>query len=63
MSDDVFFGSFAGGTDIEVALWIEGEESLREKVPSVRSGLIHQFHMRLDSALVHQPPNHLGRAT
>jgi hypothetical protein len=54
----IFLQLFAGGTDIEVALWIEGEVGSWEKVPSVRS----DFHMRLDSGLVHQPPNHLGRA-
>src|ERR1700741_3859112 len=57
----IFLQLFAGGTDIEVALWIEGEVAAREG--SVRAlGLVHQFHMRLDSALVHQPPNHLSRA-
>src|ERR1700740_1915432 len=57
----IFLQLFAGGTDIEVALWIEGKVAAREG--SVRAlGLVHQFHMRLDSALLHQPPNHLGRA-
>src|SRR3984885_11832620 len=57
----IFLQLFVGGTDIEVALWIEGEVAAREG--SVRAlGLVHQFHMRLDSALVPQPPNHLSRA-
>ena len=56
----IFLQLFASGTDIEVALWIEGEVAAGEG--SVRAlGLIHQFHMRLDPALVHQPPNHLRR--
>src|ERR1700685_533983 len=48
------------GTDIEVAFSIECEVAAGES--SVRAlGLVHQFHMRLYSALVHQPPNHLSR--
>ena len=30
--------------------------------PTTTLGLVHQFHVRLDPALVHQPPDHLGRA-
>ena len=57
----VFPQLFATGADVKVAFWIECEVAAGEG--SVRAlGLIHQFHMRLDSALVHQPPNHLGRA-
>src|ERR1700733_5521031 len=57
----IFSQLLASGTDIEVALWIEGKVAAGEG--SVRAlGLVHQFHMRLDSALLHQPPNHLGRA-
>ena len=42
----IFLQLFAGGTDIEVALWIEGEVAPGEG--SVRAlGLVHQFHMRL----------------
>ena len=40
----IFLQLFAGGTDIEVALWIEGEVGSREKVPSVRSDLSISFN-------------------
>ena len=30
--------------------------------PTTMLGLVHQFHVRLDPALVHQPPDQLGRA-
>ena len=57
----IFLQLFTGGTDLEVALWIEGEVAAGEG--SVRAlGLVHQFHVRLNSTLVHQPPNHLSRA-
>ena len=39
----IFLQLFAGGTDIEVAFWIEGEVGSREKVPSVRSDLSIRF--------------------
>src|SRR6202046_5542960 len=49
------------GTDIEVAFGIECEVAAGES--SVRAlGLVDQFHVRLDAALVHQPSDHLGRA-
>jgi hypothetical protein len=39
----IFLQLFAGGTDIEVALSVEGEVGSREKVPSVRSDLSISF--------------------
>jgi hypothetical protein len=40
----IFLQLFAGGTDLEVALWIEGEVAAGEG--SVRAlGFVHQFHM------------------
>jgi hypothetical protein len=50
----IFLQLFAGGTDIEVAIWIEGEVAAR-KSPVLALGLVDQFHVRLDPALVHQP--------
>ena len=50
----IFPQLFAAGADIEAALWIEGEVAARKgTVPAL--GLVHQFHVRLDPALVHQP--------
>src|SRR5271156_6673385 len=52
---------FAAGADIKSALWIEGEVAARKR--SVRAlGLVHELQVWLDPALVHQPPDHLGRA-
>ena len=52
---------FIAGANIKVARGIEGEVAAGES--SVRAlGLVDQFHVRLDSTLVHQPPDHLGRA-
>ena len=57
----IFPQLFAARANIAVALWIEGEVAARKG--AVRAlGLVHQFHVRLDSTLVHQPPDHLGRA-
>ena len=48
----IFLQLFAPGTEIKVALWIEGEVGSREKCSVRALGLVHQFRMRLDSALV-----------
>src|SRR5277367_7098050 len=49
------------GTDIEVAFGIECEVAAGES--SVRAlGLVDQVHVRFDPALIHQPPDHIGRA-
>jgi hypothetical protein len=57
----VFLQLFAAGANIEVAFGVLDEVAARKS--SVRSlGLVHQFHVRLDPTLVHQPPDHLGRA-
>jgi hypothetical protein len=49
------------GTDIEVAFSIECEVAAGES--SVRAlGLVDQVHVRFDPALIHQPPDHIGRA-
>src|SRR5271169_5926227 len=45
---------FAGGANIAVALWIEGEVSAG-KGPVGALGLVEHLHVRLDPALV-QPP-------
>ena len=51
----IFLQLFAARANIEVALGIEGEVAARKG--AVRAlGLVHQFHMRLDSALVHRHP-------
>src|SRR5450432_795503 len=49
------------GTDIEVAFGIECEVAARESSVGAL-GFVDQVHVRLDPALVHQPPDHLGRA-
>src|SRR5271155_6153574 len=52
---------FAAGAGIKIPLWIEGEVAARKR--SVRAlGLVHELHVWLDPALVHQPPDHLSRA-
>ena len=57
----VFLELFAAGADIKVAFWIEGEVAAGEG--SVRAlCLVDQVHVRFDPALVHQSPDHLGRA-
>src|SRR5579863_3827062 len=57
----VFLELFAAGADIKVAFLIEGEVAAGEG--SVRAlCLVDRVHVRLDPALVHQPPDHLGRA-
>ena len=57
----IFSQLFAPGADIKIALWIEDEVAAGES--SVRAlGFVDQVHVRLDPALVHQPPDHLGRA-
>src|SRR5208282_1207072 len=49
------------GTNAEVAFRIVGEVAARKS--SVRAlRLVEHLHMRLDLALVGQPPEHLGRA-
>jgi len=56
----VFPQLFAAGADIKVVFGIKDKVAARKG--SVRPlGLIHELHVRLDSALVHQPPDHLGR--
>ena len=47
------YRTYSGNAEGEVAA---GEGSVRTL------SLVHQVHVRLDPALVHQPPNHLGRA-
>ena len=57
----VFPQLFAARADIKVAIRIEGDVAAGEG--SVRAlCLVDQVHVRLDPALVHQPPDHLGRA-
>jgi hypothetical protein len=46
----IFLQLFATRANIAVALWIEGEVAARKG--AVRAlGLVHQFHVRLDSTL------------
>src|SRR5271154_6333362 len=49
------------GTDIEVAFSFECKVAAGES-SVLALGLVDQVHVRLDSPLVHQPPDHLGRA-
>ena len=57
----VFLQLFAAGTDIDVGFGVEDEVAAGKG--SVHTlGFVHQFHVRLDPALVHQPPDHVGRA-
>ena len=58
----IFLQLFAAGADVKVAFWIECEVGSREKVPSVRSALSIRSTCGSIPALVHQPPDHLGRA-
>src|ERR1700735_2666837 len=56
----IFPQLFAARANIAVARWIEGEVAARKG--AVRAvGLVHQFHVRLDSTLVHQRPHCLRR--
>jgi hypothetical protein len=60
-SSVVFPQLFGTGADVKIALRIEDEVAAVEG--SVRAlGLVDQFHMRLDPALLHEPPDHIGRA-
>jgi hypothetical protein len=51
----------AAGADPEVGLRIVSEVAAREG-PVVALGIVERFPVRLDSALVHQPAQRLGRA-
>ena len=58
----IFSQLLTSGTDIEVAFGIECEVGCARE-SSVRAlGFVYQVHVRLDPALVHQPPDHIGRA-
>ena len=52
---------FAAAADMKVVFGVKDKVAARKG--SVRPlGLIHELHVRLNSPLVHQPPDHLGRA-
>src|SRR6516164_3626215 len=52
---------FVAGADIDVGFRIVGEVAAR-KGPVRALGLIEHLYMRFDTALVHQPAQHLRRA-
>jgi hypothetical protein len=57
----VFLQLFAAGADIDVGFGVVDEVAAgKGSVDTL--GFVHQFHVRLDPALVHQPPDHVGRA-